>query len=241
LEVSADLSADAVTEALGDRPVRVYPALLSTEADAQSWARSGGPDGGVVTAAYQVSPRGRAGLPWEPDPGADVAFSLLVRPRLSAEREGWLYAASAAGVADAVGAGARWRWPDEIERDGEVVARLGLHAELGAGGVDWAVVTVLRHRPGGDRARALATMVEHIERAHARLPEEVLADLRPRCATLGEDVRALMIPMGPSGPRVEGVAIDLKDDGALLIRTPAGGRIAVRPQHLGLLEPLDSG
>lgn len=239
--MSDDLSAAAVTEALGDRPVRIYPALLSTEADAQSWARSGGPDGGVVTAAYQVSPRGRAGLPWEPDPAADVAFSLLLRPQLSAEREGWLYAASAAGVADAVGEGARWRWPDEVEHDGRVVARLGVHAELGPAGVDWAVVTVLRHGAGGDRARVLATTIEHIERAHARDSEAVLAGLRPRCSTLGGSVRALMIPMGPSGPRVEGVATDLKDDGALLIVTPAGGRIAVRPQHLGLLEPLDPG
>lgn len=238
--MSDDLDATAVAEALGDRPVRVYPALLSTEADAQSWARSGGPDGGVVTAAYQVSPRGRAGLPWQPDPSADVAFSLLVRPRLSAEREGWLYAASAAGLLDAAGEDARWRWPDEVERGDRIVARLGVHAELGPAGVDWAIVTVLRHGAGGDRARVLATTVEHIERAHARDPEAVLARLRPRCSTLGGNVRALMIPMGPSGPRVEGVATDLKDDGALLIVTPAGGRIAVRPQHLGLLEPLES-
>lgn len=238
MEVNDDLSAAALAEALGDRPVRVYPAILSTEADAQSWARSGGPGGAVVTAAYQASARGRAGLPWEPDHRTDLAFSLLVRPQLSPEREGWLYAASAAGLVEHVGADARWCWPDEIEQGGRVVARLGIHAELGPTGVDWAVVSVLRHRPTASRSRELAGIVTAIEAASVRQPGAVLEELRPRCATLGDRVRAMLIPMGPAGPRVEGVASDLKDDGALVIATPAGGRIAVRPQHLGLLEPL---
>lgn len=240
MAVNDDLSPTAVETALGDRPVRVYPALLSTEADAQAWARAAGPDGAVVTAVHQAAPRGRGGLPWEPDPDRDVVFSLVVRPELTPEREGWLYAATAAGVSDWVGGGAGWRWPDEVEVDGEVVARLGIHAELGPSRVDWAVVTVLLHAPTGPRNEALAATVAAIERARARPADEVLEQLRPRCVTLGDRVRALLVPMGPAGPKVEGVASDLKADGALVVATPAGGRIAVRPQHLGMLEPLDA-
>ena len=238
MAVTDDLTQDAVTTALGDRPARVYPAVLSTEADAQAWARSGAPDGAVVTAGYQASPRGRAGLPWTPEPSTDLVFSLVVRPALTAEREGWLYTAAAAGLVDAIG-DATWRWPDLIEVDGDVTARVGVHAELGPTGVDWAVVTVLWHRPPAGRPRALAAAVAAIERARARDPVDVIDELRPSCATLGDGVRALLIPMGPAGPRVEGTASDLRDDGSLVIATPAGGRIAVRPQHLGLLEPLD--
>ena len=239
MAVNDDLSPVAVAVALGDRPVRVYPALLSTEADAQAWARAAGPDGAVVTAIHQAAPRGRGGLPWEPDPARDLVFSLIVRPDLTPEREGWLYATAAAGVADWVGEGAAWRWPDEIEVGGEVVARLGIHAELGPSRVDWAVVTVLLHAPTGPRNAALATAVAAIEHARARPPDDVLDELRRRCVTLGARVRALLVPMGPAGPKIEGEASDLKDDGAMVIATPAGGRIAVRPQHLGMLEPLD--
>lgn len=239
MEVNDDITPAAIAAALGDRPVRVYPALLSTEADAQSWARTGGPDGAVVTSTYQVSPRGRGGLPWQPDPDRDLVFSLLVRPDLTPEREGWLYAATAAGVCHWLGEGAGWRWPDEVQVGGEVVARLGVHAELGPSRVDWAVVTLLLHAPTGPRNAGLAATVAAIERAGARPAGEVLDELRPRCVTLGDRVRALLVPMGPAGPRVEGVASDLKADGALVVATPAGGRIAVRPQHLGMLEPLD--
>ena len=236
MAVNEDISPAAIGMALGDRPVRVYPALLSTEADAQAWARSGAPSGAVVTSNYQVSPRGRGGLPWEPDPTRDVVFSLVVRPDLTPEREGWLYAATAAGLADWVGEGAGWQWPDHVVRDGTVVVRMGIHAELGPSRVDWAVVTVLLEAPADPRSQALADAVACIEHAHGRAPDEVLDELRPRCATLGDRVRALLVPMGPAGPRVEGEASGLKDDGAMVIATPAGGRIAVRPQHLGMLE-----
>lgn len=239
MAVTDDLVPEQVTAALGDRPARVYPAVLSTDADAQAWARSDAPDGAVVTAAYQAAPRGRAGLPWAPDPDADLVFSLVTRPRLTAEREGWLYAATAAGLLEVVGDGASWRWPDELEVDGGVVARVGVHAQLGPTGVDWAVVTVLWRRPSLARPRALAAAVDAIDRARGRDPVGVLADLRPRCATLGTGVRALLIPMGPAGPSVEGTASDLRDDGSLVIATPAVGRVAVRPQHLGVLELLD--
>jgi len=54
--------------------------------------------------------------------------------------------------------------------------------------------------------------------------------------TLGRHVTALMIPVGPGGPEVTGEAVDVKDDGALVLLTARGSRVAVRPQHLGWLE-----
>jgi BirA family biotin operon repressor/biotin-[acetyl-CoA-carboxylase] ligase len=64
-----DLAADVLAADLPGRPLRSYPALLSTEADALAWARAGAPDGAVVVAGYQASPRGRAGLPWQVQQG----------------------------------------------------------------------------------------------------------------------------------------------------------------------------
>ncbi|MDX1659602.1 MAG: hypothetical protein R3343_12335 [Nitriliruptorales bacterium] len=233
------LDEQAVRTALGDRPVRVYPAVVSTEADAQSWARSGAPAGAVVVASYQAAPRGRAGLEWEVDAERDLVFSMVVRPELADQREGWLYVAALTGIAETLGAAAVLEWPDEIVIDGDRAAMIGWHVELGPGRVDWAVLTVWR-RGVDDPPDELRGLVAAVESSLATPPEEVLTSARRRCATLGRRVRALLIPMGPSGPRVEGEALDLLDDGALLLATPAGGRIPVTPQALGQLEPMNT-
>lgn len=233
------LDGEALSAELGDRPFRFFPAILSAAAEAQSWARQEGPHGAVVAAGYEAAPRGRAGRPWEVDASRDVSFSQVVRTGLSPEREGWLYAATVAALAEVAGAGAEVHWPDSVMRGARPVAHVGIHAELGPARVDWAVVTVLLRSPASSPAAAIGRTAEALDRSLEREPARVLEDLRSRCATLGGRVRALMIPMGPGGPRVEGTAADLKDDGALVIVTPAGGRIAVRPQHLGELEAVD--
>lgn len=241
LSTPEDLSEDAIRATLGDREVRTFPALLSTEAEALAWARAGGPEGALVVADYQASPRGRAGLPWQVEPGVGLGFSMILRPRLPAEREGWLFTVALCGLADVVGGQAAIHWPDLVYRgpDGPRAAALGMHVELGPTGTLWAVVTVLFEEGRPPRTGLLADLVTAIEQRYASPPEAVLEDYRPRCATLGTQVRARLIPMGPSGPQVTGEAVDCLDDGALVITTQKGNRVAVRPQHLGLLEDAD--
>lgn len=231
-----DLSAAALAAALPGRQVRTYPALLSTEADALAWARSGAPEGALVVADYQASARGRAGLEWTVRQGEGLGFSLVLRPRLPPEREGWLYTVATSGLADAVGEGAVIAWPDEVWLRGERAAAVGVHAELGPQGVAWAIVTVLVVGARPPRAPPLAEFVAAIEHRYASEPEDVLADYHPRCATYGRRVRARLIPVGPAGPEVTGLALDSLADGALRIETARGLRVAVTPQHLGLLE-----
>lgn len=231
-----DLTADALAAELPGRPVRSYPALLSTEADALAWARAGAPDGAVVVAGYQASPRGRAGLPWQVRQGTGLAFSLILRPELPADREGWVYTVATSGLADAVGADASIAWPDEIRRGQQRAGAVGAWVELAAEGVSWAVVNLLVPGVAPPRGPVLARIVEAIGRSQRTPAEVVLAGYRARCATLGMAVRARLIPLGPSGPRVQGTAVDVLADGALVIETATGRRVAVRPQNLGLLE-----
>ena len=82
MELAADLSEEALAEAMPGRPLRRYVALLSTESDALAWARSGAPEGAVVVAEHQSAPRGRAGWPWNVPPGRNLGFSLVLRPQL---------------------------------------------------------------------------------------------------------------------------------------------------------------
>ncbi|MEP7020467.1 MAG: hypothetical protein ABI808_07440 [Pseudonocardiales bacterium] len=237
--MTEDLSAGALLGVMPGRAVRSYPALLSTEADAQAWARADAPSGALVVADYQASPRGRNGLPLHVTAGQDLGFSLVLRPELSLEREGWPYPAASVALRNALpGPPAVLEWPDTVldAETGQRRAAFGVHAQLGAGRVDWIVLSVVVEGVDSPRADLLARLVAAVDDALDAPREDVLADYRANCVTLGRHVTALMIPVGPGGPEVTGEAVDVKDDGALVLLTARGSRVAVRPQHLGWLE-----
>ena len=236
MDLASDLSALALMDALPDRPIRTYPALLSTEADALAWVRAGGPEGALVVADYQAAARGRGGLPWEVTPGRDLGFSLLLRPRLAPEREGWLYTIATSALADVLGEQSTIEWPDEVRREGDRIAAVGVQTELGPEVDNWAVVTFLVPDPPSARAGLLAELVEAVEARYRSPSAAVLEDYVPRCETVGRMVRARLIPLGPTGVEVTGRAVSSLKDGALVIETREEKRVIVRPQALGLLE-----
>jgi BirA family transcriptional regulator, biotin operon repressor / biotin---[acetyl-CoA-carboxylase] ligase len=239
LAMTGDLGAEQVSAALGDRPARAYPAVLSTEPVAMAWARSGAPSGAVVVAEYQASPRGRAGLPWTVRLGRGLGFTLVHRDAdLPLDREGWPYAAALLGLHDVVGTSdSCLAWPDAVcAADGRPLARLGVHVEPGPGRTDWVSITVLVEDAAPPRGTLLRQSVEAVENRLAAPPTAVLDDYRPRCSTLGRTVRARMLPLGPAGPEVVGEAVDVLADGALVLVTARGNRVAVPPHDLGLLD-----
>lgn len=253
-----DLDRAVLGDLLGERPLRTFPAMMSTEAEALRWAREGAVAGSVVVAGYQASPRGRSGLSYATRfaPGRGLGCSLVVRPELLEDREGWLYPASLLGVLDGLRAdgsapdGAAPRpleWPDRIvAREGitehdATIAAIGVHAEPLAERIVWAVITVLVPDLAPPRGPTLARVLAAIEARLDQGPNAVLDAFRPDCATLGRRVAAQILPMGPASPSFVGVAEDLLEDGGLRIATDDGARVVVRPQMLGFLEDPDAG
>lgn len=233
-----DLDAATLAVALGDRPVRSYPALLSTESVAMAWAREGAPSGAVVVADYQASPRGRGGLPWTVRPGTGLGFTLLSRPELPPEREGWPYITALLALHDVVGTQTSdIVWPDEVhEHDGAVLARLGVYVELGPMRTEWVSSTVLVEAAEPPRAPLLARVLTALEERLTAPDAQVLEDYKRRCSILGQQHRARLIPMGPGGPEVTGQGVDVLADGSLVLLTAKGNRVAVPPHNLGMLE-----
>lgn len=238
MELSGDVDEAVLTGLLAGRAVRSYPAQLSTEATAMAWARDGAPSGAVVVADYQASPRGRGGLPWTVAAGVGLGFTLITRPELAPEREGWPYVAALLALHDVVGPpGSALVWPDEVRAaDGHVLARLGVYVELGPARTDWVTSTVLVEQALPPRGPLLAGLLDAMERRLADPPGLVLTAYLSRCSTLGQQVRARLIPMGHGGPEVTGEAVDVLADGALVLLTAKGNRVAVPPHNLGLLE-----
>lgn len=231
-----DLSPERLAAALPARELRSYPAVLSTEADALAWARTGAPAGAVVVADYQASPRGRGGRPWQVMPGVGLAFSLILRPRLAPARDGWLYVVALCAIADVLGPDARFEWPDEARVGEQRAAAVGVQADLGPPGPPWAVVSVIVDGARPPRAPLLGRVVEAIEARDRSPAAALLNDYSARCATLGRAVRARLLPLGPAGGEVTGTAVAVLKDGALVVATADARRVAVPPHVLAVLE-----
>ncbi len=227
-----DLAAEALEPLLGGRALRSHPVLLSTATSAAEWAGAGAPHGAVVVADSQISPRGRAGRPWKVAPGRGLGFALVLRPQLVADREGWLYTVVLAALADVCGEGVTIEWPDEVLRDGEMVAAAGIDVRLGARGVKWAAVNMLLPDARPPRGELLAAVVAAIDERLASAPDAVLEDYTRRCSTLGRSVRVRLLG---GTMRFEGTAVSTQHEGALVLETTDGRELPVRPQDVSTI------
>lgn len=229
-----DLSADALARLLGERPLRCYAALVSNASAAYDWAGSGAPDGAVVVSDYQLSPRGHGGRRWMIEQGRGLGFSLVVRPTLPREREGWLYTVATTALAEVCGEGAAIEWPDQVHVDGRMRAAVAIRTWITDAGLEWAVLDVLLPDVEPPRGELLAATLRALDERRVRTPGELIEDYERRCRTLGRQVRARFI--AGTGPQVEGRAVATLDDGALLLELPSGSRGPIRPQDVRGIE-----
>lgn len=236
MAMSGDLTEEVLSSAMPSRAIQAYEAVVSTGSAAHGWLGSGAPHGAVVVAEHQLSPRGHGGRPLKVPPGQGLGFSLILRPALRAEREGWLYTLLLVALSDVRGHATAIRWPDEL-RDGDaLVAAVGVTTAVSEGELEWAIADVLlpgAEAPRGDLLRQVLDAVDARWQAPA---SAVLKDYESRCSTIGERVRARL--RAGTGPRLEGTATSTLDDGALVLEIADGRRAPVRPQDVRALEPM---
>jgi BirA family transcriptional regulator, biotin operon repressor / biotin---[acetyl-CoA-carboxylase] ligase len=249
-EAADRLGAKLDTERLG-RPLRFYPVAVTTEALALGWARAeGAAEGATVVARQELSGRGRKGPPWTPFPDGGLYFSTVLRPGLPPDGEGllWLLASLAAadGVAAVSGLEVDMKWPDDILVGGRKIGGVKVSAQLGPGEIASAVVscrinvgveeseipeplreiaTSIRIESGDspDHSVVLAAILGALERCYDLDVPRLLEDYSARCRTLGQSVRALLLPRG----EVMGTATAIDHFGSLVI--DVGGRSQVVP------------
>ena len=235
------------------RKIHSFEELESTNDEAHRLADAGGLHGEVVIAEVQTRGRGRRGHSWISPPGKSVAFSVILRPSFAPARAPELTLAAAVAVCEGareLGAhGARIKWPNDVECKGRKLS--GLLTELRAEsdrirhcilGVGLNVSMEMHDFPEELRPRAtsllietgervprplvVARLLEHIEEWLSLHETEGFGPVRDRwrelSSTLGHRVR-----ITGDGSLVEGDAADLDEDGALLVRDPAGGIVRV--------------
>lgn len=208
----------------------------STNAEAAALGRLG-VERALVVADRQSAGRGRLGRQWQSPAGLNLYFSMLLRPDCRPQDAPLL--CLAAGVAVAEVLDLELKWPNDVlSAEGKKLC--GLLAETGFRGqsLDFVVigVGVNVHQQGfppelpnasslaelgraRPRAQLLAELVAALEDtldAALVQPSGVLTRWRRRSQTLGRRVRV---------GQVEGLAEDIRADGALLLRTAEGPQV----------------
>ena len=249
---ASDLAPGAVLQVLGTRRMgrayEFFSTCTSTNDVARSRAAAGAAEGLAIVADSQTAGRGRLGRSWHSPPGQNLYLSLLLRPALPARQAAPLTLLAGAALARALteaGATPRLRWPNdllvpaagefrkaagiltEMATDGEQVRHIVLGVGLNVNGQEFPPdlaerATSLRMALGRafDRVRLLVDFLAAFEATYddflTRGPASGLVQWR-RYADLGRVCR-----IDRDGARVEGIATDIDDDGALLVRDDAG-------------------
>ncbi|HEY6912835.1 MAG TPA: biotin--[acetyl-CoA-carboxylase] ligase [Myxococcales bacterium] len=235
------------------RRIHHFDEVESTNDEAHRLAEAGALHGEVVTAELQTRGRGRRGRSWVAPAGKSLAMSIILRPTLPPSRAAEITLVAAVAVAEAareLGAAAtRIKWPNDLDCRGRKLA--GLLAELRAEadrvrhvvlGIGFNVslqpgdfpeelrssATSLLMESGEHKPRPVvcAAILEHLEEWFSLHETEGFAPVAERwrelSSTLGQRVR-----VAAEGGSFEGEAVDLAEDGALLVRGGRGEMVRV--------------
>jgi BirA family biotin operon repressor/biotin-[acetyl-CoA-carboxylase] ligase len=237
-------------------PLIAFREVGSTQEVCREWAAAGAPEGTIAVADYQTAGRGRLGRSWTAPPGRGLLWSCLLRPPLPPRRWPELAILAGCAVAEGVEAAAglrtRLRWPNDVLVEGHKIA--GVLAEGMAGeapavilGVGVNVAQGPDEWPPGLAGRTASLATLGVRVARTTVLTAVLRQLSARYSALLDEgfaeVRQAWRDRALLGGRVsvggvEGVAVDLGPEGALVVRRPDGSLasvVAVGGPHAGAL------
>lgn len=239
--------------------IQIYDSLPSTNTFAKELAARGAPHGTAVLARAQTGGRGRMGRSFSSPEGQGMYLSVILRPGCQADALLHLTCAAAVAAVEAVertaGIAPDIKWINDLILHGKKLG--GILTELtvgGAGHVESAVVgiginclqqafppelqniaTSLRIAAGrcvppDDLASAMLDSLYSISQRLFTDKAAIMASYRKRCITLGQDIRLFR------GEEIRcGKALDLTEDGSLLVRFADGhtesvssGEVSVR-------------
>ena len=209
----------------------------STNADAAELVRQAAADGTCVVAGEQTAGRGRHGRTWVSQPGAGLWSSTIVRAIRTPTRLPLIAALAVIDVGLDLG-GLSWsiKWPNDVlSGTGRKVAGILVEAVSDAVvvGIGINIETPPSEFAGAgcwvddasspDRSAVLAGLLIALHSRFHRPWASNLDDYRALCRTVGASVRVVL----PGGEQFDGTAIDVDDDGHLLVQAGQTVRMVV--------------
>jgi len=231
------------TKIIGKKII-VLGTVASTMDEAFRLGMENCPEGTVVCAEAQSKGRGRLGHAWMSPKARGLYFSFVLRPSLPLNQLTQLTLMSAVALAEAIedasGLKPSIKWPNDILLGSRKLAGILTELRAESDQVKFVVVgiglnvnasayqlttgaTSLKVAAGRsfDRAQVFQVVLRSLEKGYLKLLhhefDQVMEEWKKRSATLHKRVR-----ITDSAGIVEGQAIDLDEDGALLIRKDNG-------------------
>ncbi|WFB35627.1 biotin--[acetyl-CoA-carboxylase] ligase [Kiritimatiellota bacterium B12222] len=235
----------------------------STNNDIRKLAVEGAPEGCIVFAEVQEQGRGRRGRSWFGRAGDSLQFSLLLRPPLRPQDATLIplmaatsifRALSKCGVEDV-----SIKWPNDVLIRGRKLCGVLCEMSVDMEGIQYAMLGIGMNvnTPGqqfpleimetacslasetGHRWRRSDVLIAILKEMESELQlawrgdmASILSGWREGAHTLGKRVQMLM----PQGETLEGIAEDINEQGALLLRDDSGtlhtlhsGEVSLRP------------
>lgn len=238
-----EISYDLGTKVMG-KNIICRDRTSSTMDEAFQLGFQGMPEGTTVLAETQTKGRGRLGRSWVSPPGKGIYLSVILRPPLSLRDVPRMTLLSAVALCETIGREtslpARIKWPNDILINGRKAA--GILTELSAEadrvnflvvGIGLNVNTAAGHLPAAATSLKIETKKKF---SRTDLVKSFLRSLEEWCAVLKRDGfvpvlarwRELAVAWGQpvtfleGGQTISGQAMDLADDGGLLIKLNNG-------------------
>jgi len=247
ISIPSDIAIEAIQSRLTGRIIgrrlQVVAEIGSTNDAIMEAGRAGESEGLAILADRQTSGRGRRGRSWASLPGVGIWTSILLRPPVSPLQAPLLTLMAGLATAEAIASVARVeplvKWPNDLLLDGRKVVgiltemtttgqRIG-HVAIGIG------INVHQRREDFpesvretatsidlaagcrvERGEVAATLYDSLDRWYAAVCGDgtsvILQAARARSVTLGKPVT-----VDTGEEKWQGTALDLDEDGALLV------------------------
>jgi BirA family biotin operon repressor/biotin-[acetyl-CoA-carboxylase] ligase len=264
-QLNADTLKRSVQTRLLGQVVHYWDEVDSTNAALARLSKAGAGEGTVVVADAQTAGRGRIGKPWFSPPGVNLHLSVLLKPPIHLNEARLFTLIGSLAIADATeahGVKAQVNWPNDVLVNDKKLAGVLAEVQTHQGRVEQVIlgigVNLNIDRPSMDRvfgAAAIgatslyealgrtidrnafaARLLESLEKhyfdflAHGKGP--LFKEWRSR-SFLGRRVTVREEDM-----HVEGIAMDLDEEGCLLVTLDDGSTVRVQE---GEVIPLSGG
>ena len=235
------------------RRVIYLTSTSSTQDVARAEAEADAPDGTAVIAEEQTKGRGRFGRSWVSPSGANLYFTLIMRPEARRARSLGMVAplAVAEAVEQVTGLSPRIKWPNDVIVEGRKLAGVLIETEVQGQSLKYALVgpginvnfdiedtseiadiaTSLKRELGRaiSREELLAMLLNRFEKLYESDITDVVQRWRLRLDTLGQRVRVTFRDQVQ-----EGLAEDVDADGNLVLVQADGKRVLIEAGEVTL-------
>jgi BirA family biotin operon repressor/biotin-[acetyl-CoA-carboxylase] ligase len=242
-----EIQAGLETEHIGTK-IYAFSQVTSTNEVAFRLALNGAKEGAVVLAESQTKGRGRIGRPWESPAGLNIYLSVILRPRIVPSKTPLITLMAAVACAEAIDAVAYVtpviKWPNdlllgrkklggilteadmELDRINFVVVGIGVNVNMHRSAFPSSIrntATSLQDtlRRDVSRVNLIQAILRYLEQWYTKLGQGRGDEIRRRWEELSL-VKGRELEVAFMEEIVRGTALELDEDGALLVQTNSG-------------------